>query len=127
MKSTNSLVVEVQPRVETYLVGELVCHLCGTVAGSIQSEHHPLPRSVQFTPGGSTEFTSVADWRRLRCARCRGSLFLEGLEVVRRRSEPLDIWNEERPRRGRPPKWLVEKRRHEREVLERDSAPAQAA
>ena len=108
-----------QPTQVTYLVGELVCHLCGTTAGTIQSEHRPLPRTVRFTAAGSDKSVLVLDWRRLRCARCGGALFVEDLETVRQRIEPKNIWDDERPRRGRPPKWLVEQRKREREEFER--------
>jgi hypothetical protein len=111
-----------QPIIHTYLVGDLVCHLCGTTAGSIESERRPLPPTVRFTPVGASRPLALLDWRRLRCPRCRGGLFVENLDLVRRRVEPLNVFEEERPRRGRPPKWLVEKRRRERQLLEQPAA-----
>jgi hypothetical protein len=65
---------------------------------------------------------SVLDWRRLRCAHCHGALLVEHMEVTRQRVEPSNPFHEDQPRRGRPPKWLVEKRRQEREILEREAA-----
>ena len=109
-----------QPTITHTLVGELTCHLCGTTAGTVESEQRTLPRTVRFTPSGSDKSVTVLDWTRLRCARCNGRLFVEGLETVRRRVEPVNVFEEDRPRRGRPPKWLVEKRRLEREALERE-------
>ena len=117
--SPNPAATLAQPTLVTYLVGELVCHLCGTTAGTIQSEQQPLPRTVKFTAAGSDKQVVVLDWRRLRCARCGGGLFVEDLDTVRQRIEPKNIWDDERPRRGRPPKWLVEQRRREREEFER--------
>ncbi len=115
------------PLVRTTLVGELVCHMCGTTAGSIESEHQPLGPTVRFKAAGSDETVTVLNWRRLRCTRCRGALYVDDLNVVRRRLEPLNIWEEDRPRRGRPPKWLVEKRQREREAMERTLDEQQAA
>ena len=106
-------------QVRTYTVADLVCHLCGTLAGSIRSELPTLPRTVRFTAAGSQRTVDVLDWRRLRCARCGGTLFAEEIHTVRERLEPANLWEEERPRRGRPPKWLVEQRKREREEFER--------
>jgi hypothetical protein len=86
----------------------------------VETEQQTLPRTVRFTPAGSDKPVTVLDWTRLRCGRCGGRLFVEGLETIRRRIEPTNVFEEDRPRRGRPPKWLVEKRRREREELERE-------
>jgi hypothetical protein len=57
----------------------------------------------------------------MRCDRCAGPLFLDEQEVVTRRYEEYN-WLDERPRRGRPPKRLIEERRRERELLESQAA-----
>jgi hypothetical protein len=41
-------------------------------------------------------------------------VYVDQVEIVDRRTEPLE-WEDEGPRRGRPPKWLVEQRRRKRE------------
>ncbi len=110
-----------QPIVQISYVGELICHLCGRTAGIVQSEQQPLPATVRFTALGSDHSVTVLNWRRLRCAHCGGSLLLDDLEEIRRRVEPVNAFEEERPRRGRPPKWLVEQRRRERELLEQQA------
>ena len=49
-------------------------------------------------------------WRGLHCPRCgSGSLFLDEPETIVRRDERLGRldWDLDRPRRGRPPRWLV--------------------
>jgi hypothetical protein len=54
----------------------------------------------------------VSDWRRLRCASCGGNSYPE--EVRTARVYPPVRWDDDdRPRRGRPPKWLVEARKAE--------------
>ena len=70
---------------------------------------------------GETKMTPVDDWRRLRCVRCAGPLFLDESDVIIRRTDAYN-WLDERPRRGRPPKRLLEERRREREL--RDSQAA---
>jgi hypothetical protein len=59
----------------------------------------------------------VADWRQLRCGRCGGALFAESIEAILK-PDTDDELRREIPRRGRPPKWLVEQRRREREAAE---------
>ena len=50
-----------------------------------------------------------------------GPLFVDESDVVTRRYEDYN-WLDERPRRGRPPKRLIEERRRERELLESQQA-----
>lgn len=103
-----------RPTVQTYLMAEVKCYLCGTTSGSIESEQRSFPRNVTFRPAEAGETRTVQDWRQLRCVRCGGPTYLDEATVVERREEPTN-WLEERPRRGRPPKRLVEQRRREQE------------
>jgi hypothetical protein len=70
--------------------------------------------------GGDTP-VQVLNWKRLRCDRCGGPLFLDESDVITRREDHYN-WLDERPRRGRPPKRLIEERRRERELLESQAA-----
>ena len=100
----------------TAWAAELQCFLCGSFAGTIESDRKPLPpRGIWHPVGGKAQ--PVADWRQLRCRRCGGALFAESVEMVERR-DPADELRREVPRRGRPPRWLVEQRRREREEAE---------
>lgn len=101
-----------KPLVKRVLVAEVKCYLCGGNTGSIESERQPMPRSVLFRRAGEQQAFPVLDWRRLRCERCNGPVYLDESDVVVRRVETFD-WSDERPRRGRPPKWLVEQRRRD--------------
>ena len=115
-----------KPQRRTFFVADLKCYMCGSVSGSIESEQAltgaaPLVRPVHFRQAGREKVMPVANWRQLRCERCGGPLFLDETEVVTRRYEEYN-WLEERPRRGRPPKRLIEERRRERELLESQAA-----
>jgi hypothetical protein len=115
-----------KPQRRTFYVADLKCYMCGSVSGSIESEQ-PLNRvAAQTSPVllrqvGRETAVPVANWRRLRCDRCGGPLFLDETDVVTRRYEDYN-WLDERPRRGRPPKRLIEERRRERELLESQAA-----
>jgi hypothetical protein len=98
-------------------MAELQCLLCGNPAGSIEADRKPLPAYGIWHPATRGKPSAVADWRQLRCNRCGGALFAESVEVVARPDESEDL-RREAPRRGRPPKWLVEQRRRAREAAE---------
>jgi hypothetical protein len=127
-----------KPVRQTLLVADLKCYLCGSVAGSVESEQPttdqagkpPLSpsssRSLRFRAAGSTELRPIEDWRLIRCVRCGGPSFLDDPTIITRRVEEYN-WLDERPRRGRPPKRLLEERRRERELLERQSLETHAA
>jgi hypothetical protein len=110
-----------KPDVRTFLVADVKCYMCGAISGTIESERQPLPRSVQFQKTGEKQAFPVLDWHRLRCIRCNGPIYLDDTRVVTRRFENYN-WLEERPRRGRPPKRLIEERRRQLELLESQAA-----
>jgi hypothetical protein len=114
-----------KPIRQTVFLADLKCYMCGAVSGSIESGH-PLTgpqasRPVTLRRPGESAPVQVPNWRRLRCTRCGGPLFLDESEVVTRRIDDYN-WLEERPRRGRPPKRILEERRRERELLESQAA-----
>ena len=122
----------VKPIRQTFLVAELKCYLCGAILGTIESEQpssagsqvlsgRPAGRIVHFKPAGHSEARAIQDWRGIRCFRCGGPNFLDEADVITRRIDEYN-WLDERPRRGRPPKRLVEERRRERELLESQAA-----
>jgi hypothetical protein len=71
-------------------------------------------------PGDFRMEIAVDQLRFLRCPTCRGSIL--PTEIIREevRVERRIDWSEERPKRGRPPKWLVEQRRQN--GLDRDAS-----
>ena len=100
----------------TAYLAELQCFLCGSTAGAIESDRKPLSPYGVWHPAGGGRPHRVADWRQLRCSRCGGALFAESVEAVTRHDDADRT--REAPRRGRPPKWLVEERRRQREAAE---------
>jgi hypothetical protein len=121
-----------KPVRRTFFVADLKCYLCGSVAGSVESEQSfsTIPAGaarnagpVQLRRPGHDHPVRVLDWRRLRCDRCGGPLFLDETDVITRRYDDYN-WVDERPRRGRPPKRLIEERRRERELIDSTAAAA---
>jgi hypothetical protein len=94
----------------TRLIIELSCVLCGRDLGVLESDAWPAYGAVVLRRKGF-EPVMVADWRRLRCAVCGGAAFpVEITSRLVRTEKPLD-WDEDKPRRGRPPKSVVEARK----------------
>jgi hypothetical protein len=103
-----------QPLIRTYLLADLKCYLCGAMAGSIERERGVSGQKVAIERSGRVGLIDPWQTARLRCPRCGGSVYVDQVEIVDRRTEPIE-WEDEGPRRGRPPKWLVEQRRRKRE------------
>jgi hypothetical protein len=111
-----------RPEIKTYAVADVKCYLCGTITGTVESAQQPIGRMVTFRKAGDNpNVGTVLDWHQLRCARCGGPIYLDDTTVVTRRIEHYN-WMDERPRRGRPPKRIVEERRRARELLEAEAA-----
>lgn len=104
-----------QPIIRRFVLADLKCYLCGATAGSIERERSSTaPQVGAIRQGGGASSVGLWDTSRVRCPRCGGSVYVDQVEIVDRRVEPLE-WEDEGPRRGRPPKWLVEQRRRKRE------------
>ncbi len=115
-----------KPQRRTFFVADLKCYMCGGVSGSIESEQSltgagAIVRPVLFRKTAHEQPVQIISWKHLRCDRCGGPLFLDEQDLVTRRYEEYN-WLDERPRRGRPPKRLIEERRRERELLESQAA-----
>jgi hypothetical protein len=70
------------------------------------------PTTFQGSDGEPSPIRSLTE---LRCARCNGSVYTDDFEV--RHVYPKVDFLDDRPRRGRPPKRLVELRRAQENAL----------
>jgi hypothetical protein len=95
------------PERHRVLRAELRCYLCAATCGALEAPPSAgMPPVAHFFPADGSPGRLLV-WRRLRCPRCAsGSLFLDEPETLVRRVERID-WDLDRPRRGRPPRWLV--------------------
>jgi hypothetical protein len=123
---TTSETAFTKPVRRTFFVADLKCYMCGSVSGSIESEQSltetpHVVRPVILRQAGRRQPVEVLNWKHLRCDRCQGPLFLDETDIITRRYDEYN-WLDERPRRGRPPKRLIEERRRERELLEAQQA-----
>ena len=91
---------------------EFGCLMCSRDFGIVVCTSLPVCGTVTIhQPGGLRIEIAVGQLRFLRCPTCGGSIL--PTEIIREevRVERRIDWSEERPKRGRPPKWLVEQRR----------------
>jgi hypothetical protein len=92
-------------------VAEITCLLCGRETGTAIAECWPPTGPILFQPPDAQKVTVVRAWWRFRCAVCGGNTAVDEISTRMVRLEPAIDWREVRPRRGRPPKWLLEQRR----------------
>lgn len=96
----------------TYVEAEVKCLHCSEIAGVIRQEHGVIRPPTVFHPNSGEPAFSIKSLTELRCPRCDGSVFTDDFEV--RYAHPrIELFgdDEDEPRRGRPPKRLVELRR----------------
>ncbi len=105
-----------QTAIERYTEAEVKCLHCGCIAGLLR-QHPGVPGPpATFQNGHGGPPIVVKNLRALRCERCGGPVYTDEFEV--RYVYPKVDTLEDRPRRGRPPKWLVEERRARESALE---------
>ena len=95
-----------------YLEADVRCYLCGDSVGLLRRRPETGPTGMvlrRYTDGAYCLLrTPVA----IRCPRCTGSVFAEAFEPRYRYHPERD--QADRPRRGRPPTWLVKQREAQR-------------
>lgn len=94
--------------IRTFLEADVNCYHCGQTSGVVRSDGVTGTPSITFKPHGSDAETPIRRGERIKCVRCQGPTFFDAFE---QRVEYARVdFLEDRPRRGRPPKRLVEQR-----------------
>jgi hypothetical protein len=101
--------------IATYLEAEVRCFHCGHNSGYLRRDQGPTPKLAVFVPSDGSPKRAVRSLTEIRCGRCQGSVFTDDFET--RYVYPKVDFFDEQPRRGRPPKRLVELRRAQEEGL----------
>lgn len=101
--------------VASYLEAEVKCYHCGHTAGVIRKAQGVPNAPVVFHANDGSEPAPIKSLTELRCARCGGSVYTDEFDV--RYVYPKVDFLEDRPRRGRPPKRLVQMRREQEAAL----------
>ena len=99
----------------SYREAEVKCLHCGCTAGLLRQRHGVPGAPATFQDGRGSPLRAIKNLTDLRCARCGGSVYTDEYELRYIYPKLDDV---DRPRRGRPPKWLVEERRAREAALE---------
>ncbi len=92
------------------VTAELTCLLCGRGQGLLETTTWPPTGPVRLQAAPGCPPVRLDATGRLRCVSCGGSVVTT--EVTSQRvwiDVPVD-WHANRPRRGRPPKWMIGQR-----------------
>ncbi len=97
----------------TYLEADIKCFHCGHISGVARVERGSQHPTTTFKAVDSSAEIRIRDRTQVKCQRCGGPTFTDEFEL-RQEYARVDFL-EDRPRRGRPPKRLVERRLAERQ------------
>ena len=95
--------------ISRYYEAEAACMHCGRIGGVLRSRRPGSTDRALFVPVGSTQGARIDSLADRRCPGCGGPLYAESFEL-RYAFKPADV-PIDKPRRGRPPSWLVAARR----------------
>jgi hypothetical protein len=99
-----------KPERQPLFIADIACLPCGRPVGTVRTDRWPPKGPVLFQPAGSSNAHPLSNIWRLRCPVCGGNTAADEVTVRTVRIEGPTDWKADRPRRGRPPKWLVELR-----------------
>ena len=105
--------------VTSFVEAEVRCIHCGHSSGVIRRDRGDQRAPTTFHGNNGGPVAVIRGLTDLRCDRCGGSVFTDDFEV--KYVYPKIDFLDDRPRRGRPPKRLVELRRAAQEASLRAS------
>jgi ribosomal protein L37E len=91
-----------------YLEAEVKCYLCGHSSGRVRKDRGENGTRLSFVRSGADVEQPIGGKTQIHCARCGGPTYFDEFELK-------TLWKkvdflEDRPRRGRPPKILAQRR-----------------
>ena len=95
--------------IRSFQEADVTCYHCGTVSGVARIDRGAPTSAMTYLARGSETEVPIGDRRLIRCARCNGPTFFDAFHN-RTLMETSGLFDDQ-PRRGRPPKRLVEQRR----------------
>ena len=93
--------------VRVYVEADVKCYHCGHTSGVVRTDRGPANPRTTFLALGTSVETPIGPKQNVKCLRCGGPTYFDEFEQ-RHEYAPLVI-DEDRPRRGRPPKRLLER------------------
>jgi hypothetical protein len=99
--------------IRSFQEADVTCYHCGTVSGVARIDRGAPNSAMTYLPRGSETEAPIRDRRQIRCSRCNGPTFFDAFQN-RTLMQTAGLFDDQ-PRRGRPPKRLVEQRRAEQQ------------
>ncbi|MCC7371797.1 MAG: hypothetical protein IT306_25490 [Chloroflexi bacterium] len=87
---------------------DVTCYHCGNVSGVARIDRGAPNSAMTYLARGSESEVPLTDRRLIRCARCNGPTFFDAFQN-RSLMQTAGLFDDQ-PRRGRPPKRLVQQR-----------------
>lgn len=94
--------------VRVYVEADVKCFHCGHLVGVTRQSREPDAHGATFISAGSTAEVRLRRLADVHCPRCGGPSYVDDFQT-RYEFPPVDF-TDDAPRRGRPPKRLVEMR-----------------
>ena len=94
--------------IRAFMEADVTCYHCGSVSGVARIDKG-TPNAMTYLARGSETEIPLPAKATVRCARCKGPTFFD--EFHTRQIVITNGLFDDQPRRGRPPKRLVEQRR----------------
>ena len=99
--------------IRAFLEADVTCYHCGNVSGVARKDGATPNATITYLARGADAEVTLSSRTALRCTRCKGPTFFD--EFQSRQIVVTDGLFDDLPRRGRPPKRLVEQRRAQAE------------
>ncbi len=108
--------------IRAFLEADVTCYHCGNVSGVARKDKAAPDAAITYLARGAETEVTLPSRTALRCSRCNGPTFFD--EFQSRQIVVSDGLFDDLPRRGRPPKRLVEQRREQQAEQERQRGAA---
>ena len=108
--------------IRAFLEADVTCYHCGSVSGVARKDTTAPNATISYLARGSDAEVTLSSRTTLRCTRCNGPTFFD--EFQSRQIVVTDGLFDDQPRRGRPPKRLVEQRRAQQALQEQQRGAA---
>ena len=108
--------------IRAFLEADVTCYHCGNISGVARKDKGTPGGAITYLARGSETEVTLPSRATIRCARCKGPTFFD--EFQTRQIVVSDGLFDDLPRRGRPPKRLVEQRRAQQALQEQQRGAA---
>lgn len=78
-------------QIQMHVRADVKCYFCGHTAGEVEGEYATISKTHTFKPLTERDQRTVRGHGALRCPRCDGPVYLEGIEPLRVRRSRVPV------------------------------------